>query len=219
LNTFSILILPHSQRDIDLIERSLSGSPILRQYIRVPTCTVDLTNVHSIQLPHTPWTSDEYEVIWQLPLMTSTDNTLFIDSRQIAVGIDTLSEMHNQRDQIVFGELLTTEEKYVTNHLPPVNSKQILFRASDACNQFFDLLKVVGRNWADISKQVLPPNFRNRESDLICSVIVAAEPNIVCTSHHIINFYDSDRTNINQNLFLSSNSPLQHTTIVPKCSH
>jgi hypothetical protein len=149
------LLLAHSQHQVDLITTILNR-------VATTQCVQFLITAHNSELnyrswatvyaPHQPWTEDQYEILWQLPLITRFSTTLFLDLTEISTMpdefIQSIVDQVQSSDFIVFGSLNTSESKYVENNLPQLNARQILFSATDTCNLFFDTLKLVGRNWA-----------------------------------------------------------------------
>jgi hypothetical protein len=175
-----------------------------------------------VYAPHQPWTEDQYEILWQLPLITRFSTTLFLDLTEISTMpdefIQSIVDQVQSSDFIVFGSLNTSESKYVENNLPQLNARQILFSATDTCNLFFDTLKLVGRNWAQCAIQLLPPNFRSRDTNLICAIAAKSLGEGILSDYRILNFVESNQVLLNGTVLVHANKVV-HTPILDSIYH
>lgn len=214
--TINLLLIAHDQTHITFCNNFSYLNPM---YIVVDGVSdhLEYSTNNTTPLPHARWTDDGYETLWQLPLI-SDGPTLFLDLREIA-NLKTIARLVNHitnSDLVTFGQLLSPDVSNFQNyHIPLVNTKQILFNGSSkSCQQYFDTLKQVGRNWREISESLLPVSLRQRDDDLIAGVtgLIASE---TISPLRILNFTPTCASTYNGGVLISNNS----VTPPPVVSH
>ena len=177
MTNLSIIGLCNTQaqlNSLNLLNVICPGVPIA--FIASPNATIQHPGKFQRLVPKYPVQSpDVDELLWQLPQLTATEYTVYVDMGAFCKFNPAVLEQAINQHSLIFSSPFYSRPEFNQMGIPHVGSHFIGFDKSKEAFDFFDNIRDIGRNWSQISVATCPASFRVKQLDtelgLACRLI------------------------------------------------